>query len=129
EREPGHDDDGGAERPPRRAQRPQLDPLRAQDAREGDVADPAALRRRRGGLVAARRGGDRRAHALFPSRSVAVMSSERYSTASAVSDMYASSSVEATGVSSCSTMRDAAASSPTATAVLPRTSSRPGSTP
>src|SRR4029453_19515090 len=118
---------GGGQRPPRRAQGQQLDPLPAHDPREGGLH----LRGDgRGGGVVGRRGvGGECSHwfSAFAVVEVVGVVWARYSTASCVRLMYASSRLARRADSSCSSSPFLKATSPTCSAVVPLTSSIPAS--
>ena len=118
-----------------RADRPELDPLTAQQVAEAQLVVLRAAwrgggarwrRRCSSGVLSGGRGRRSRRGRRRPDSSPG-SAAEWYSTDSDVSDMYASSSEPCSGVSSCRTKPDAAAISPTSTAVAPCTSSRPSS--
>src|SRR4029453_6669072 len=118
---------GGGQRPPRRAQGQQLDPLPAHDPREGGLH----LRGDGwGGRVGGRGGvGGQGAHwfSAFAVLEVVGVVWGRYSTASCVRLMYASSRLARRGDSACSSSPWSKATSPTCSAVVPLTSSIPAS--
>src|SRR5262249_43329414 len=119
--EPDREHDRDEERPQCRAERAELGPLRDDDPPLGHLepADPL-------GNGTCRRRNDGHATASSASRDwPGVMAWN--STSSRVTSMNASSSEARTGVSSCRTMRRAAAASPTCSAVRPITSSAPSS--
>src|SRR5579863_6231889 len=109
--QPDDEQQGDEQRPAGRSDRAELRPLRQRDTGLSDPAD-------------GRGSGRQHAHAAAFSGSAAILLASAWnSTSSRVSSMNASSSEAWSGVSSCSTIRLAAAISPISSELSPATSS------